>query len=42
VIETQRARLDDALIRMEIEQLIAEIPDHDIHQRFASLSQSGR
>jgi len=26
---------------MEIDQLIAEIPDHDIQQRFASLSQPG-
>ncbi|HUP61806.1 MAG TPA: nucleotidyltransferase [Thermoanaerobaculia bacterium] len=41
VIETQRSRLDEALIHMEIKQLIAEIPDHDIHRRFASLSQSG-
>src|SRR5215212_3172416 len=30
VIETQRPRLDETLIRVEIEQLIAEIPDHDI------------
>src|SRR5690348_10016726 len=30
VIETQRARLDLALIRMEIQQLSDEIPDHDI------------
>ena len=40
VIETQRTRLDEALIRMEIEQLIAEIPDHDIAGRFARLSQT--
>lgn len=41
VIETQRARLDEMLIRAEIEQLIAEIPDHDIRERFAALSRSG-
>jgi len=40
VIVTQRTRLDQALIRMEIEQLIEEIPDHDIRGRFARLSQS--
>jgi hypothetical protein len=40
VIEMQRPRLDEALIRMEIEQLIAEIPDHDIRRRFAKLSQA--
>ena len=38
VIETQRARLDHALIRTEIEELIEEIPDHDIRGRFAQLS----
>ena len=37
VIETQRARLDEALIRKEIEQLIEEIPDHDIRGRFTRL-----
>jgi hypothetical protein len=41
VIEMQRPRLDEALIRVEIDQLIAEIPDHDIQRRFAKLSQSG-
>ena len=40
VIETQRARLDQALIRVEIEQLIDEIPDHDIRGRFTRLSSS--
>ena len=35
VIETQRTRLDEALIRTEIQQLIEEIPDHDIDNRFA-------
>lgn len=38
VIRTQRARLDDSLIRTEIQQLIEEIPDHDIQGRFARLS----
>lgn len=38
VIETQRPRLDEALIRTEIQQLIEEIPDHDIGGRFATLS----
>jgi hypothetical protein len=38
VIETQRTRLDHALIRTEIEQLIDEITDHDISGRFARLS----
>jgi hypothetical protein len=37
VIETQRTRLDEALIRAEINQLIDEIPDHDIRGRFATL-----
>jgi len=37
VIETQRRRLDGALIRSEIERLIEEIPDHDIRGRFAKL-----
>jgi len=37
VIEMQRGRLDEALIRTEIEQLIEEIPDHDIQERFARL-----
>ncbi len=41
VIEMQRPRLDVALIQMEIEQLIEEIPDHDIRGRFARLSQNG-
>jgi hypothetical protein len=41
VIEAQRARLDEALIRAEINQLIDEIPDHDIRGRFASLFQRG-
>ena len=41
VIETQRTRLDHALIRMEIEQLIDEIPDHDVRGRFARLSIDG-
>jgi hypothetical protein len=41
VIGMQRPRLDEALIRMEIEQLIEEIPDYDIRGRFAGLSQSG-
>lgn len=40
VIERQGARLDHALIRMEIEQLSAEIPDHEIEQRFAKVLQS--
>jgi len=39
VIETQRARLDEALIRSEIDRLIEEIPDHDIRERFARLFQ---
>lgn len=39
VIETQRSRLDEALIRTEIQQLIEEIPDHDIRGRFARLSE---
>ena len=34
VMETQRARLDAALIRTEIQQLAEEIPDHDIRGRF--------
>jgi hypothetical protein len=38
VIEMQGTRLDEALIRMEIEELIEEIPDHDIRGRFAKLS----
>lgn len=38
VIETQRTRLDESLIRTEIQQLIEEIPDHDIRGRFARLS----
>jgi hypothetical protein len=38
VIETQRTRLDESLIRTEIQQLITEIPDHDIRGRFARLS----
>jgi hypothetical protein len=38
VLEMQRARLDHALIRMEIQQLIDEIPDHDIRGRFARLT----
>ncbi len=37
VIEVQRPRLDEALIRREIGQLIAEIPDHDIQRRFTRL-----
>jgi hypothetical protein len=37
VIETQRTRLDHALIRTEIQQLIDEIPDHDVRGRFARL-----
>ncbi len=41
VIEMQGTRLDEALIRVEIEELIEEIPDHDIRGRFATLSQSG-
>jgi hypothetical protein len=41
VIETQRPRLDEALIRLEIKQLIEEILDHDIRGRFATLFQSG-
>lgn len=41
VIEMQRPRLDETLIRMEIEQLIAEIPDHEIRARFATLFPSG-
>ena len=41
VIEMQRPRLDVALIQMEIEQLIEEIPDHDIRGRFERLAQSG-
>jgi len=39
VIEAQRRRLDRALIRAEIQQLIEEIPDHDIRGRFAKLSE---
>ena len=35
VIETQRTRLVSALIQTEIQQLIEEIPDHDIRGRFA-------
>lgn len=38
VIDTQRTRLDHSLIRTEIEQLIQEIPDHDIRGRFARIS----
>lgn len=38
VIETLGARLDEALIRTEIQRLIEEIPDHDIRGRFARLS----
>jgi hypothetical protein len=38
VIETQQTRLDQALIRGEIEQLIDEIPDHDIRGRFGRLT----
>lgn len=41
VLETQRTRLDEALMREEINELIDEIPDHDIRGRFASLFQSG-
>ena len=41
VIEAQRPRLDEALIRAEIEQLIEEIPDHDIRGRFATLFRNG-
>jgi hypothetical protein len=41
VIAMQRPRLDEPLIRAEIEQLIEEIPDHDIRERFTRLSQSG-
>jgi len=37
VIETQRTRLDGALIRSEIQRLIEEIPDHDICGRFGKL-----
>ena len=37
VIETQRARLDESLIRTEIQQLAEEIPDHDIRGRFVRL-----
>lgn len=40
VIEAQRTRLDETLIRTEIQQLIEEIPDHDIRGRFARLSRS--
>jgi len=39
--DVSRLSLDETLIRMEIEQLIEEIPDHDIRGRFARLSQSG-
>jgi hypothetical protein len=42
VIETQGKRLDDALIRTEIQQLIEEIPDHDVRGRFARLSDPAR
>ncbi len=38
VLETQRTRLDESLIRTEIQQLVEEIPDHDIRGRFARLS----
>lgn len=38
VIETQRTRLDHALIRTELQQLVEEIPDHDIRGRVARLS----
>ena len=41
VIETQRTRLDQSLIRTEIRQLIEEIPDHDVRGRFARLSTAG-
>jgi hypothetical protein len=41
VILTQRTRLDEALIQREIQQLIEEIPDHDIRGRFARLFQTG-
>jgi Nucleotidyl transferase of unknown function (DUF2204) len=42
VMETQRTRLDHALIRTEIEQLIDEIPDHDVRGRFARLLPAAR
>lgn len=42
VIETQRTRLDLALIRTEIQQLIDEVPDHDVRGRFARLSTAVR
>ncbi|HKR63940.1 MAG TPA: nucleotidyltransferase [Thermoanaerobaculia bacterium] len=38
VIAKQRTRLDHALVRDEIQQLIEEIPDHDIRDRYAKLS----
>ncbi|MEO8379829.1 MAG: nucleotidyltransferase [Acidobacteriota bacterium] len=38
VIDTQRTRLDQSLIRTEIQHLIEEVPDHDIRGRFARLS----
>jgi hypothetical protein len=41
VIDAQQTRLDEALIRAEIKQLIDEIPDHDIRGRFATLFQRG-
>jgi hypothetical protein len=37
VVEAQRTRLDKALIHAEIEQLVEEIPDHDIRGRFTRL-----
>ena len=37
VIATQHGRLDETLILTEIEQLIEEIPDHYVRERFARL-----
>jgi hypothetical protein len=39
VLDVQRPRLDDTLIRTEIQQLVEEIPDHDIRGRFRRLSE---
>ena len=37
VLEKQRGRLDDALMRAEVELLAAELPDHDVRGRFAAI-----
>ena len=39
VIAAQRARLDDQLLRDEVQQLEIEIPDHDVRRRFDAVMQ---